>query len=102
MIEQKHDKLINLLHARVIDKFEYDTYILFEVTDLGRAYLKNALEMVILEEPINSNTESVMKIDGRRSVWREIKIAINKINQLLQGEKYERPEFPELEWYGKQ
>lgn len=102
MIEQRQDKLVNLLHARVIDKFEYDSYLLFEVSELGRAYLKNALEMVILEEPINPNVGSVMKIDGRRSVWREIKIAINKINQLLQGEKYERPQFPELEWYGKQ
>lgn len=102
MIEQRQDKLINLLHAQIIDKFEYDSYILFEVIEHGRIYLKNALEMVVLEEPINQDSSSVMKIDGRRSVWREIKIIINKINQLLQGEKYERPQFPELEWYGKQ
>ena len=102
MIEQMQDKLLNLLHARVIDKWEYDSYILFEVTDLGRAYLKNSLEMVVLEDPINPNVDTVMKIDGRRSVWRDIRIAINKINQLLQGEQYERPQFPDLEWYGKQ
>lgn len=102
MIEQKQDRLKNLLHARAIDKFEYDSYVLFEMNEHGRAYLKNSLEMVVLEDPINPTTDCVMKIDGRRSVWRDIKICINKINQLLQGEQYDRPKFPDLEWYGKQ
>lgn len=103
MIEQKQDKLVNLLHARLINKFEYDSYLMFEVGDMGRAYLKNALDSVAIEEPLKCNKDNVMWIDGRRSVWREIKIAINRINSLLEGAiADDRPKFPDLEYYGKQ
>jgi len=102
MILQKQDKLIHLLNSNRIDQFEYDSYLMFEVGDLGRNYLKNSLEAVALEAPLKCSKDNVMWVDGRRSVWRDIKIAINKINSLLEGVQHERPEFPDLEYYGKQ
>lgn len=101
MILQKQDRLIHLLNSKRINPFEYDSYLMFELSDLGRNYLKNALDSVVLEEPMQCKKDNVMYIDGRRSVWREIKIAINRINSLLEGEQYERPEFPDLEYLGK-
>lgn len=102
MIEQKQDRLLNLLNSGKIDRYEYDSYLLFEVGDQGRTYLKNALDAVVLECPLKCNKDNVMWVDGRRSVWRDVRLAIVKVNQLLEGDVNERPKFPDLEWYGKQ
>jgi predicted phosphatase len=101
MIEQIPDRVFNLLRSGLIDQFEYDSFMLFEVQEMGKSYLRKALDAVILEEPLTKTPDNVMWIDGRRSTWREIRTAINKINMMLQGEsdarsqpvyQFERPE----------
>jgi hypothetical protein len=82
------EKLSLLLSKGKIDKYHYDTYILFEMTDLGREYLKNVLESIVLEETLPGQAE---RQDGRRSCWRDIKIAVNLVKNILEGvEKHER------------
>jgi hypothetical protein len=79
------NKLTNLLREGKIDKYEFDTYLMFGADDLGRNYLKNMLDAIVLEEPISGKPIEYGKAEGRRSVWRQIKLVIDKLNYLLEG-----------------
>jgi hypothetical protein len=79
------NKLTNLLHEGKIDKYEFDTYLMYGADDLGRDYLKNMLNAIVLEEPIIGKPIEYGKAEGRRSVWRQIKLIIDKINYLMEG-----------------
>lgn len=79
------DKVTALYREGKIDKYEYDTFILFEGNDVGRNYLRNMFEAIVLEEPDHSKSESYAWIDGRRSTWRQVKIVINMVNNLLEN-----------------
>lgn len=78
------DKLAALLNAEKINKFQYDTYLLFGATEIGRKYLANMVESVLVEKapPIR---EGFAYQDGRRSWWGEIKTTINVVNLKLEG-----------------
>lgn len=79
------NKLTNLLTEGKIDKYEFDTYLMFGADDLGRDYLKNMLNAIVLEEPVSGRGTDYAKVDGRRSVWRNIKLVVDKLNFLLEG-----------------
>ena len=79
------DKLTNLMREGKIDKYEFDTYLMYGADDLGRDYLKNMLNAILLEEPIAGKPIEYGKAEGRRSVWRQIKLVIDKVNYLLEG-----------------
>jgi hypothetical protein len=68
-----------------IDQFDYDTYLMFESNDIGRAYLKNMLEAIVLEEPNTTKSHSFAWVDGRRSVWRQIKASLNHSKLIMEG-----------------
>lgn len=69
-----------LLNEKIIDKAAYDTYMLYEIDERGRNYLHNACESILLEQPESSSlSEPYSWHDGRRSVWRDIKICIQVI-----------------------
>ncbi len=84
----------SLLHSGKILQPEYDSYILFELDEFGREYLKNIIEATFLEPSDAGKMEHTFAWHaGRQSVWREIKTTILKINYLL-GEENDRTSQP--------
>lgn len=77
------DKVTSMLREGKIDLLEYDTYVLFELNELGRNYLKNMIESVFLEEPAPTGNHSYARAFGKQSAWREIKTIINLVNLKL-------------------
>ncbi len=84
------ENVSNLYKEGKIDKYDYDTYVLFELNELGREYLKNIIEMILLEEPAESRRDSYAWNDGRRSCWREIKSIINIVKLKLKDYENDR------------
>lgn len=78
------NRLTALLNERKIDQFQYDTYLLFGVYELGIKYLKNISESTWLEEPPPVRGGFAYQ-EGRRSNWREIKTIVNLVNLKLEG-----------------
>ncbi len=78
--------LKELLDSNKIDIYEYDTYLLFDGTDLGREYLAKKLESICLDMPMEANPLEIMHKDGRRSEGRDIKFLIIKVNKLMETE----------------
>jgi hypothetical protein len=92
------ESLQRLLSSKVINLAQYDTYVLYEINELGREYLKNILESSFLEKSeFGKMKDSYAWHDGRRSVWRDIKITILEIDRLL-GEQDERERNPEYQY----
>lgn len=78
-------ELVDLYHSSKINEWEYRVYLLFEVNDIGRDFLKKSFEGINLEEPPSLDNESSFAWqDGRRSIWRDIKHAINKVNTIIE------------------
>lgn len=77
------DELVALLQTKQIDRWGYDSYVLFWLNEVGRTYLKNMLEQIVMEEPIVGMENAFSFADGRRSVWRDIKKAVDSINKIL-------------------
>lgn len=89
------DKLNRLLSKKIISKSIYDTYLLFELNELGRNYLNNSLDSIYMEQPEESNVNDPYPWhDGRRSVWRDIKIVIEKVKIELEKSKHDRDNKP--------
>lgn len=77
-------EVADLLRMKRITKLQYKSYVLFELNDVGREYLKEAFEGTLMEEPPSIDNESSFAwIDGRRSVWRTIKTAIQIVQEEL-------------------
>lgn len=81
------DTLTALLREGKITHYEYCTYLLFAGNDVGAQYLKDSIESSFMEEPIDPKKTLFIWHDGRRSVWRDIKSILNKIESILKGEK---------------
>lgn len=80
-------KIQEMYQKNIIDKYERDTYMLFEINENGREYLKNMLIFIALEQPQMHQFENTFAWhDGKRSCWRDISILIGKVN--LQLEDY--------------
>ena len=80
------NKLANLRKEGKISETEYLNYLLYATSDLGIRYLKIAIEGVLMEEPITPTSELFVWHDGRRSVWRDIKRMVDRVDDLLNGE----------------
>jgi hypothetical protein len=81
------DKLEALLAAKKIEKHEYDTYLLFHLSELGNSYLKYRVLSMMMEEPPMPTADLFTWHDGRRSVFRDILKIIDFVNQQLQEVK---------------
>jgi len=75
------DRVLSLFREGKIGQYEYDTYLLFEGSDLGRRILKDRLLAAVMEEPATGTGEAFAFADGRRSVWREINLIILNIHK---------------------
>ena len=78
-------KLSNLRKEGKISQYDYDTYLLFVGNDVGSIYLKKMLESILMEEPVKPTKQLFAWHDGRRSVWRDIKLSIDRTEKLLKG-----------------
>lgn len=87
------NRLDELFEKNKIAPYEYQMYMLFEAYPLGRDFLKNMCESVFMEESIPGQGHDYAWHDGRRSAWRDIKLVINRVKQILEGKQDDRPEF---------
>ena len=78
------NKLQSLLHEGKITKREYKTYITFIGNDVAKEFLADMLDSIVMEEPQQPTDTLFIWHDGRRSVWRDIKIMINKVNDVME------------------
>ncbi len=77
------DKLTLLLQKEIITPYDHATYMIFHVSENGRDYLRRIIEMIFFQEPHISKSDNFAWRDGRCSIWREIKITIDFINEKL-------------------
>lgn len=83
--------LKQLLIDQKINKFEYDSYILFESNELGRIYLSHKIESLFMDSVEGMQIDQTYPFHfGRMSEWRDIKIAIVKINTILKEVENDR------------
>ena len=79
------DNLKSILNEGKISKIEYKTYLTFMGNDVAREFLAFMLESIVMEEPSTPTNDLFAWHDGRRSVWRDIKVMINKVNDILEN-----------------
>lgn len=75
-----------LLKADKISRFDYLVYALFECNEFGREFFSNMLIDTFMEEPLRMESGGIKLafIDGRRSVFRDIRRALFTVKQKLQ------------------
>lgn len=74
-----------LLKAGKIKRFEYLVYALFECNELGREFFDKMLLDTFMEEPdtMDDGGIKLAVLDGRRSLFRDIKRALINIQQKI-------------------
>lgn len=79
--------LEELLKAGKISSEEFDLYMLFQVNELGRKCMDRMMLETYMDEPRDKEFNGVgfAFYDGRRSVLRDIRRAIFKIEDQLKG-----------------
>ncbi len=77
------NKLNQLTEDQIIDKFLYDTYVLFELDPKGKAYLNDMIANSFMEQARAFTGAAFAWQDGRRSVWRMIQTHIDQVHDLL-------------------
>lgn len=85
-----HKSADDLLQSGVINKLEYDTFILFEHSDLGKEFLKLVIDEMFYETPEGVDRDLLSWYEGRRSVFRQIKLKINEIHKKIKGFEHDR------------
>jgi hypothetical protein len=76
--------IVDLYKDNKINECEYKTYLLFNDYDLGYEYLTKQFEGINMEEPPSLDSEAAFSwADGRRSIWRDIKNRIARVQYLL-------------------
>ncbi|MFZ0219267.1 MAG: hypothetical protein WAL30_03575 [Candidatus Aquirickettsiella sp.] len=80
------EKLNQLLKDKTIDKFLYDTYLLFELDPKGKAYLNNMITDSYMEQARAFTGTAFAWQDGRRSVWRMIQENIYQVHHALRDD----------------
>ena len=78
-------KLEDLLSAGHISQNDYETYVLFSHSEMGRKWFENMIIETFMDEPSPQHCigEAFAYTDGRRSIFRNIKNVIDGINQLI-------------------
>ncbi|MBX4189678.1 hypothetical protein KW791_00050 [Candidatus Parcubacteria bacterium] len=81
-----------LLKLEKINRDEYDTYMLFAQSEMGRAWFERRVWETYMDEPSPDHCigEAFAYCDGRRGIFRNIKSTIEKINHLLKEQANER------------
>jgi hypothetical protein len=78
--------VLDLYKDNKINESEYMSYLLFNDYDLGHNFLKKQFEGVNMEEPPSLEHPAAFAwADGRRSVWRDIKNKIARVQFLLEN-----------------
>ncbi|WP_010598783.1 hypothetical protein [Rickettsiella massiliensis] len=77
------EKLNQLLKDKIIDKFLYDTYLLFELEPKSKAYLNDMITDSCMEHARAFTGAAFAWQDGRRSVWRMIQENIYQVCHAL-------------------
>lgn len=79
-----------LLESKKISQSDYDMYVLFQTNDLGRKCYQRMVDETFMDEPINKEFrgEGFAFYDGRRSVFRDIRRAIDRVTNILKEENY--------------
>lgn len=77
--------LDELLKAKDILPEQYDVYVLFEASELGRKVLKSMIDHYFMEEPADMDYkgEGFAYYSGRQSVLREIRRTISFIQKKI-------------------
>lgn len=74
-------RLRSLVDTAVISRREYETFMVFQSNDIGRQFLTNMMNSIVMEEPVHMPTGVLFAWhDGRRAVWRDIQMIIDKVN----------------------
>lgn len=78
----------DLLNAKKISPEEFDMYMLYQANELGRKCLDRMTLESFMDEPQDKEFNGVgfAFYDGRRSVFRDIRRAIFKIETILKEE----------------
>ncbi len=86
-----------LLSAKKISPEEHDLYQLFQANELGRKCLDRMMYETFMDEPSDKEFSTVgfAFYDGRRSVFRDVRRAIIKIEHLLKEANSVREPDPE-------
>ena len=79
----------DLLTNGKIDLDNYETYTLFAGNELGQRFLKEQLLRAVMEPPPVMEAIAFAWQDGRRSVWREIKMKIEEIENQLKEQNHD-------------
>lgn len=89
----------DLLKTKRISQEEYEVYMLFAVSELGAKHLKRKVYETFMETPKvvpeMIKRDAFAFQDGRRDIFREYQLIINKVNQIIEEEQYDRRNNPE-------
>lgn len=74
-----------LLKSGKISKPEYDVYMLFHASEMGRNWFEQGLLDTFMDQPAPDNCKGVTfaYIDGTRNTFRNIKHTLDRIFKLL-------------------
>lgn len=78
-------KVQEMYQKGIIDKFDRDTYMLFEANEQGRDYINNMLEAIVFEEPqLHPIPETYAWHDGKRAAWRDLALNVGRTKLKLE------------------
>lgn len=74
-----------LLKMQLISQEDYDLYVHFQISELGRKLLSQGMMKTFMDEPPQTDFrgERFVFNDGRRSVFKDIHGAILRVEELL-------------------
>lgn len=81
--------LDDLLKINKIGRLDYLIYRLFNMDEQGREYYKLMVESTFDEQPpFDAFTPEILAYnEGRRSIFRHIKLTVNEINHILENQQ---------------
>lgn len=85
------DQVQEMVREGRVKQSDYDLWLLFEGNDLGRRLLQDLIINTFMEDPREVGTgEAFAFQDGRRSVWRDIKLVLLKIHKEMEVYRHDR------------
>lgn len=77
----------DLLRGQLISYEEFEAYILFSNSEMGKQWFDRMTLHTFMDEPSPENCNGLVfaYMDGRRSIFRNIRSIIDKVNQLIKG-----------------
>jgi len=87
------DRLTSLFREGKINDIEYQTYLTFTGNEVARSFLNKMLDSIIMEEPVQPTRQLFAWHDGRRSVWRDIRLMLQKVETILENREDDRSNY---------